>query len=360
MLGGGHSPISSKYGLSADQVLALQVVLANGSFVTATEETDRDLFWALRGAGGSTFGVVTSIISAVYPPDGVTVSTFSFSTGPNTSADAFWAGFRAYLDYFPAHADAGIYTYFWLVPDGNNEYTFIMHPIFAAGQTPAQVNALVQPWFTQLDHLGVQVQNLSTAYHTNIYDAWRNSFPPLPVGKFNTTNGSRLFPRTNWANETILNETFSVLRETVSSGYRVIAYNVKFPQPAFSAPNAVNSAFRSALMLAITAFSWDPSTPPGDILAQIRNFTGPVLDPWRRVSPGSGTYLSEAAVLEPDFQTSFYGQEQYGRLLALKQRFDPEGVFYALRTVGSEAWELQSRTVAGFPDQNGRLCRVKS
>jgi FAD/FMN-containing dehydrogenase len=54
VLGGGHSPMSSNYGLAADQVLALEVVLANGRFVTVTEETDHDLFWALRGGGGGT------------------------------------------------------------------------------------------------------------------------------------------------------------------------------------------------------------------------------------------------------------------------------------------------------------------
>jgi FAD/FMN-containing dehydrogenase len=46
--------MSSIYGLVADQVLALEVVLANGRFVTVTEETDPDLFWALRGGGGGT------------------------------------------------------------------------------------------------------------------------------------------------------------------------------------------------------------------------------------------------------------------------------------------------------------------
>lgn len=45
--------MSSMYGLAADQVLALEVVLANGRFVTVTEETDPDLFWAIRGGGGS-------------------------------------------------------------------------------------------------------------------------------------------------------------------------------------------------------------------------------------------------------------------------------------------------------------------
>jgi FAD/FMN-containing dehydrogenase len=44
--------MSSMYGLAADQVLALEVVLASGRFVTVTEETDPDLFWAIRGGGG--------------------------------------------------------------------------------------------------------------------------------------------------------------------------------------------------------------------------------------------------------------------------------------------------------------------
>ena len=52
MLGGGHSPLSSIYGLAADQVLAMEVVLASGRFVTVTEESDPDLFWAIRGGGG--------------------------------------------------------------------------------------------------------------------------------------------------------------------------------------------------------------------------------------------------------------------------------------------------------------------
>lgn len=49
--------MSSVYGLAADQVLALEAVLANGRFVTVTEESDRDLFWALRGGGGGMFAL---------------------------------------------------------------------------------------------------------------------------------------------------------------------------------------------------------------------------------------------------------------------------------------------------------------
>jgi hypothetical protein len=51
MQGGGHSVMASYYGLGADQVLSLQVVTADGRFVTADPEINQDLFYALRGGG---------------------------------------------------------------------------------------------------------------------------------------------------------------------------------------------------------------------------------------------------------------------------------------------------------------------
>ena len=51
--GGGHSPLSSKVGLGVDQVLSLQVVTADGRYVTADPQTNKDLFFAIRGGGGS-------------------------------------------------------------------------------------------------------------------------------------------------------------------------------------------------------------------------------------------------------------------------------------------------------------------
>jgi hypothetical protein len=53
--GGGHSPLSSRFGLGVDQVLSLQVVTADGRCVTADPQTNQDLFFAMRGGGGSRY-----------------------------------------------------------------------------------------------------------------------------------------------------------------------------------------------------------------------------------------------------------------------------------------------------------------
>ncbi|KAF5630321.1 oxidoreductase [Fusarium sp. NRRL 52700] len=65
VLGGGHGWLQGQYGLAADQVISARVVLPNGDAVTASEDSNPDLFWALRGAGHN-FGIVTEWEYRIY------------------------------------------------------------------------------------------------------------------------------------------------------------------------------------------------------------------------------------------------------------------------------------------------------
>ena len=76
-LSGGHGYLSRKYGLAIDNLLEADVVLANGSFVTASKAQNADLFWALRGGGGN-FGVVTSFLFQLHPVSQVFAGPIAF------------------------------------------------------------------------------------------------------------------------------------------------------------------------------------------------------------------------------------------------------------------------------------------
>jgi FAD/FMN-containing dehydrogenase len=65
-LGGGHGYLTRKYGLTIDNLRAVDLVLADGSFVTADAKRHAELFWAVRGGGGN-FGVATSFLFEAQP-----------------------------------------------------------------------------------------------------------------------------------------------------------------------------------------------------------------------------------------------------------------------------------------------------
>ncbi|MER5442927.1 FAD-binding oxidoreductase [Streptomyces sp. NPDC002790] len=71
-LGGGHGVVSRAYGLTCDSLTQATVITADGRELTANKTSEKDLFWALRGAGNGQFGVVTELRFKTHPaPQGV-------------------------------------------------------------------------------------------------------------------------------------------------------------------------------------------------------------------------------------------------------------------------------------------------
>lgn len=69
LAGGGYSALTPKYGLGVDNAMQIKAVLPDGRFVTANRCQNSDIFFALRGGGGGTFGVVTETTSRIIKDD---------------------------------------------------------------------------------------------------------------------------------------------------------------------------------------------------------------------------------------------------------------------------------------------------
>ncbi|KAM0419046.1 hypothetical protein ACHAPT_011985 [Fusarium lateritium] len=354
LAGGGHSPMSPHYGMGADQVLSIEVVTADGRFITANEEQNTDLFWALRGGSGSTYGVVTSYTVRVYPKIKAAVMSFSFSS-KDTSYETFWLAIRAYWQLIPTFNDAGNYEYWNIWHTDPETLSFNMVPWFAPGMTLAQLKALTKPLFDTWEGLGIKIE-VTESEHDSYYPAWKAGFPREVIGGAASKTAGRLFPNENLVDPDKFNATFDALKSVCDKGGQIIGFGIT-GGPGPYPDNAVNPAWRGSAMWAIAVINWPEDSSREFAAQESKKLTEDWMKPWREVAPGSGAYASEADVTEPDFKQSFYGTEKYERLLGIKDVVDPTGLFYAHEGVGSDRWYVTNQ-LEGLPTQNGQLCRV--
>ncbi|KAF1842116.1 FAD/FMN-containing isoamyl alcohol oxidase-like protein MreA [Cucurbitaria berberidis CBS 394.84] len=375
MQGGGFSYVTSKYGLMADQVLALEVVTADGRFVHTDPEDNADLFWAIRGGGPGNFGIVTSAIVKAYPTTTVARTDFNFQTGPistnstttvRVSNETFWKGVSVYFSHNLRINDAkGV---MWNFIDTqapsrvNPERTFLLrNQITKPGVTVEEMKDLIAPLIKDLNDVGIPLPNPEPRFWKTYADY--GSPPGGPSGATSSGRfGSRLIPRSNLENpksETFL-ATIASIRSFVEEGgysHHSVDYSPSYETAGYPGSNsAVSPHLRNAVMH-MTGYDTTQYTP--DLTDEEWKASHARLDSyvqkWRDVSPGSGAYMNEVDTEEPNFQDSLYGRN-YDRLLRIKQQRDPWSAFYAVMGVGSEKWKVEG--TRGLPTQQGRLCRV--
>ncbi|CAG8546657.1 11577_t:CDS:10, partial [Ambispora leptoticha] len=156
-LGGGFGLYSREFGLVTDHILSIQIVSANGTVLTANNVSHPDLFFALRGAGGGNYGIVTRIKFRINPYSGnVTVFTFQW---PNTTIAH---KFIPAMEKFSAHGTRRITTKTKWAKD-----TFIFNGIFL-GQ-PWELDKELNEWLSTTPDYQV-VKNESQTLFESVYD----------------------------------------------------------------------------------------------------------------------------------------------------------------------------------------------
>ncbi|KAI8628454.1 FAD binding domain-containing protein [Xylariaceae sp. FL1651] len=363
MLGGGHSALASTYGMGADQVLSIEVVTADGRFVTADVNQNKDLFFALRGGGGSTYGIVTSAIVKAHPPISVLSSSLAFSIRPSSTSPAnvtepFWAAFDEYHSFGLEIVDNGGTAYSYVsriapqsgsnAPAGFSFTTSIEMP----GMSATELAAFVQPLYGRIAALGISVPSPDVAQAANWVDVNHGvGDTPGNGGRF----ASRLFPRVSFENNTRFVATQRAIRDTVEAGYMFhgIHLSPTLDVAGYPGDGAVNPAFRTAVVHADvfegTALRGLAPQAVRDSHAQFSVYMNKI----RQATPEGGAYLNEADVEEPEWQKAFFGNN-YESLVKVKRSWDPWSLFYTPVAVGSEGWLVKMDH--GLPTQDGPLC----
>jgi len=337
--GGGHSALSSKYGLAVDQVLEWEVVDGRGRLLRASPTQNADLYWALAGGGGGTYGVVVSVTSKAYPDIPVIGANISF-TNTGVTQDQFFEAIETYHESLPAIVDAGAVS----VEFFTNSF-FAVSPLTAPGLTSAQVEALLTPLTDKLKQLGIQYAQTITQFPGYLSEFQTMLAPvPVAVGQY----GGRFIPRSVVEqNNTALTAAY---RSIVEQGAEVacIGLNVNHSSDGSRPWNSANPYWRRTLIETAIQTTYNYTAPLSDAVAQQDLMTDVFIPSLTALTPDGGAYMNEGDFRQPGFQDVFYGSN-YAELVQIKNKYDPYHVFYAVTAVGSDYWVEAA---------DGRLCKA--
>ncbi|KAL3447689.1 hypothetical protein BJX65DRAFT_90227 [Aspergillus insuetus] len=338
--GGGHSALSSRYGLAADQTLAWEVVDGSGRHIIATRDNEhKDLFWALSGGGGGTYAVVLSMTAKLHKGTPVSGLNLTFSA-EGLSKDTFYEAVGLFQTAQPVLVDAGAMA----ISIFTNE-SFTLSPLTGPSIPVDDLLNLLTPYTNGLDTLGIKFTLYSAQFPSYLAQfSGMQGFIPVGIAQY----GGWLIPRS--VIETNNDALTFAYRAIVEDGATVINVGLNVsPDVAGDVRNAVLPAWRDALIHTTLTTPWEWNAPEKMIEWQ-RKMTEEYVPRLSALAPDSGAYLNEGDFRQPGFQRAFYGAN-YGALRGVKAEYDPNDLFYALTGVGSDEWVQR---------EDGRLCRVGS
>ncbi|KAK7049188.1 FAD-binding domain-containing protein [Favolaschia claudopus] len=334
--GAGHSVISPLFGLGADNVLEFQIVVASGELLKANSVENSDLFFALRGGGAGSWGVVISATFRTFPNFNATQSVLQFAVDSNAAAGAI-AGVHA-KHIFALDAVRGG-QYFFVIPSAElKTQTFWLQTV-TANTTLEEGKALLQPFLD--DALKVEGVTLIVKEFEQyvINDALYRADDTIAE---NSVMGSRLIPTEAYQREDAPAVVEKVYTELLDAGAgAIIGSLVAGGQVSANAniSSAITPAWRTAKTHVIAATIWEDSASLSEINTYRHLFQTSHLAILEQLSgPNAGAYSNEADIYEADFQTTFFGPN-YAKLTEIKAKYDPDDLFIVAAGVNSEKWD---------------------
>ncbi|QRV85209.1 FAD-binding domain protein [Ceratobasidium sp. AG-Ba] len=320
-MGGGHSVFTNTYGLGVDRVRQFRIVTPDGQYRTANECQNQDLFWALRGGGGGTFGVVIEMTSEVVPKPIPTVSllwTMAFT--PENLARLVNITVENSVRW---------------TEEGWGGYILATTSILANPRLNATAAAAsLKPLTDFLQASGAQTQWNNFGTFPPLFDAILNI--KIPVGA-NGAVSSRLIPKSLFVNATNRKKLYDATMDTftLASGGGAIFLTTPYSYPVKQGSTSITPAWRDAIWHAVVIQGWNWNATIAEA-KQGYTTTSAAADPLRKIAPGSGAYLNEADVYEPNAPVSFWGTPNYARLLRVKKKYDPSALLDCWNCVGTK------------------------
>jgi len=309
-LGGGFGWLSRKFGMTVDNLLAADVVTADGRQLRASATENDDLFWGLRGGGGN-FGIVTRFEFQLHPVGPELLS--GLIVYPFAEAKSVLSQFARFTEKMPDELNVWMVTRkappLPFLPADVHGKEIVALALCYAGD-PAQGEKLIQPLrgFGKVlgEHVGVQP-----------FTAWQQAFDPL------LTKGARNY----WKSH-----NFSQLSDGAIDS--IVEYAGKLPsaqceifvgtiggQTARVAPDAMAYSSRDARYVMNVHGRWESAAEDARCIAWAREF-------FAKSKPfaSGGAYINFLTQEEADRIAFAYGPA-YQRLVAIKKKYDPTNFF---------------------------------
>ncbi|KAI4865386.1 hypothetical protein F4820DRAFT_420276 [Hypoxylon rubiginosum] len=340
--GGGHGPLSSTYGLGADNSLEFEVVTADGKHLTASPTENSDLYWALCGGGAGNYAVVISAVVKAHKDGQIAGSRLTINNEGNSywTVVAEWMKHLLVLDKIPGFATEVLLT----------QQSFSLVVATLPGGDESTMSQALAPFYETVARLNITPVVNETKVQSTYLDHYDEYLGGVEFTR-NITIGGRLIPRSLVQDSTLLQNLTQAFKDMVAEPDIVVyllGYNVT--NAAAAVPegfNAVTPAWRDSLFLinvCIEGSADDPWPKMEDDLARANGWQ----DRLRGLTPGGGAYINEGTYDDPEWKADYFGGT-YDRLRDVKAKYDPNFVLYTRPGVGCDEYAESA---------DGHLCKA--